>query len=147
MRIQELIAQGIGVPDEQGVRPLGYQDIIILLRRRTHAEAYERALRSAGIPYLGAARGALLESLEIRDLVALLNILIVPYDDLALAQVLRSPLFAADDDDLMQLARDDGAWTDRLARLGPDAAARSTAGARRAPAGALARTGGTLAGA
>ena len=105
--------------DEQGVRPLGYQDIIILLRRRTHAEAYERALRVAGIPYLGAARGTLLESLEIRDLVALLNILIVPYDDLALAQVLRSPLFAADDDDLMQLARDDGAWTDRLARLGP----------------------------
>jgi len=34
-----------------------------------------------------------LECLEIRDLVALLNILIVPYDDLALAQVLRSPLF------------------------------------------------------
>jgi ATP-dependent helicase/nuclease subunit A len=118
-RIQELIALGIGVPDEQGVRPLSYQDIIILLRRRTHAEAYERALRSAGIPYLGAARGALLESLEIRDLVALLNILIVPYDDLALAQVLRSPLFAAADDDLMQLAHDDGAWTDRLARLGP----------------------------
>ncbi len=118
-RIQELVAQGIGVSDEQGVRALGYQDIIILLRRRTHAEVYERALRSAGIPYLGAARGALLESLEIRDLVALLNILIVPYDDLALAQVLRSPLFAASDDDLMQLARDDGAWTDRLARLGP----------------------------
>ncbi len=118
-RIQTLIAQGIGVADEQGLRSLGYQDIIILLRRRTHAEAYERALRDAGIPYLGAARGALLESLEIRDLVALLNILIVPYDDLALAQVLRSPLFAASDDDLMQLARDDGAWTDRLARLGP----------------------------
>ncbi len=119
MRIQELIAQGIGVPDEQGMRALGYQDIIILLRRRTHAESYERALRNAGIPYLGAARGALLASLEIRDLVALLNILIVPYDDLALAQVLRSPLFAASDEDLMQLAHDDGPWNDRLARLGP----------------------------
>ena len=118
-RIQSLIAQRIGVRDEHGERALGYQDIIILLRRRTHAEAYERALRAVGIPYLGAARGTLLESLEIRDLVALLNILIVPYDDLALAQVLRSPLFDVSDDDLMQLARDDGAWTDRLARLGP----------------------------
>lgn len=118
-RIAQLIAQRISVSDSQGVRPLGYQDIIILLRRRTHAEAYERALRTAGIPYLGAARGALLESLEIRDLVALLNVLIVPYDDLSLAQVLRSPLFAASDDDLMQLSRDHGAWTDRLDRLGP----------------------------
>ncbi len=118
-RIRTLTAGGIGVPDEQGVRALGYQDIIILLRRRTHAEAYERALRDAGIPYLGAARGALLESLEIRDLVALLNILVVPYDDLALAQVLRAPIFASRDTDLMQLARGEGAWIDRLTRLGP----------------------------
>ena len=118
-RIEQLIAARLEISDAVGTRALGYQDIIILLRRRSHAAAYENALRALGIPYLGAARGALLESLEVRDLVALLTGLIVPYDDLALAQVLRSPLFAASDTDLMQLGAEQGPWIDRLTRIGP----------------------------
>jgi len=113
-RIAELLAGGtrVGAPGE--ARPLGCGDIIILLRSRTHAQAYEQALREAGIPYLGAGRGTLLQALEVRDLEALLNLLIVPFDNLALAQVLRSPLFDASDRDLMDLAGGQGPWIERL---------------------------------
>ncbi len=91
---------------------------MILLRQRTHAEAYEAALRDAGIPCLGASRGLLLENLEVRDLVALLNCLISPYDNLALAQVLRSPLFGLDSEQLLALPGEDGShWYARLQQL------------------------------
>lgn len=119
-RIRALIDQGTLIGPAERARPLRYGDILILLRNRTHAASYEQALREAGIPYLGAARGTLLDSLEVRDLEALLNTLIAPHNDLALAQVLRSPLFAAGDDDLIALAQTTGAtWMERLLALGP----------------------------
>jgi ATP-dependent helicase/nuclease subunit A len=118
-RIQALIECGHTIEDHGGQRPLHYGDILILLRSRTHAETYQRALREAGIPYLGAGRGALLDALEIRDLLALLDVLIAPFNDLALAEVLRSPLFAASDDDLMRLAKGHGSWFERLLALAP----------------------------
>lgn len=115
--IQALVREGRAVQDEQGIRPVDYGDILILLRSRTHAAALERALREAGIPYLGAEQGTLLEALEVRDLVALLEVLITPYNDLALAQVLRSPLFDVSDEDLITLARTPGEdWMVRLER-------------------------------
>ncbi len=119
-RIRELIGAGTLVGAANDARPLRYGDIFILLRTRTHASTYEVALRHAGIPYLGAARGTLLDSLEVRDLEALLNTLITPYNNLALAQVLRSPLFAARDEDLITLAQATGTtWMERLLVCGP----------------------------
>jgi ATP-dependent helicase/nuclease subunit A len=120
-RIEALIDQALPVVIGGGARPLQYSDVYILLRKRTHASAIERALREAGIPYLGADRGTLLSSLEIQDLEALLTILIVPYNNLALAQVLRSPVFSATDDDLLQLASaaNGGSWLERLQALAP----------------------------
>ena len=108
-------------------RPLHYGDIIILLRHRTHAGDIEQALREAGIPYIGANRGTLLHSLEVQDLVKLLNLLITPFNNLALASVLRSPLFACSEQDLIALAsNEDGHWIDRLAKLAPQLPAHST---------------------
>jgi ATP-dependent helicase/nuclease subunit A len=117
-RIQNLIETKtlIGSPEQS--RPVRYGDIVILLRSRTHAHAYENALREEGIPFLGAGRGTLLESLEVRDMEALLNILVTPYNNLDLAQVLRSPIFAISNDDLVALAQDNsGPWIVRLERL------------------------------
>lgn len=115
--IRALVDEGRPVLGEQGARAVDYGDILVLLRSRTHAAALERALREAGIPYLGAEQGTLLEALEIRDLVALLEILTTPYNDLALAQVLRSPVFDVSDEDLVALARTPGEdWMARLER-------------------------------
>ncbi len=119
-RIQTLVQARTLIGPPGNVRPINYGDILILLRNRTHAQCYEAALREAGIPYLGAARGTLLESLEVQDMLALLDVLITPYDNLALGQVLRSPLFACSDADLMRLAAHpphESPWNERLKHL------------------------------
>lgn len=114
-RIQVQIESRLPVADDGIARPIRYSDILILLRSRTHLSAYEQALRDAGIPYIGGGRGSLLESLEVRDMEALLNTLVAPWNNLSLAQVLRSPLFSLSDDELAQLAASgSGAWIDHL---------------------------------
>jgi len=103
-RIKKLFDDNTLIGPAQATRQITYGDIIILLRSRTHAYAYERALREAGILYVGIERGTLLESLEVQDMLALLDVLIMPSNNLALAQVLRSPLFSCSDNDLISLA-------------------------------------------
>lgn len=95
--------------------PVRWSDVMLLVKKRTHLGAYEGALRAAGIPFASDRRGGLLSALEILDLIALLNFLITPGDDLALAHVLKSPLFDAGDDDLIALAqRTEHGWWARL---------------------------------
>lgn len=117
MRIRQLIEADTLIEDDSGIRPLCHGDIMVLLRSRSHLASYEQALREAGIPYLGAGRASLLDSLEVRDMEALLRVLVTPQDNLALAQVLRSPLFAARTEDLYPLARGQDSWMERLLRL------------------------------
>ncbi|NDU91604.1 MAG: UvrD-helicase domain-containing protein, partial [Ferrovum sp.] len=96
---------GLTVDDPHtGKRPARYEDILVLVRRRGLLEPYERALRAARIPYLTRQRGGLLGTLEVRDIRQLLRFLVNPQDNLALAQVLRSPIFGAGDEDLLLLA-------------------------------------------
>ena len=123
-RLQELVEAGTPVADgDGGARPLEYGDCLVLVRKRTHVHDYETALREAGIPYLGTDRGTLLESLEVGDLVALLEVLTTPYNNLSLARVLRSPLFDASDADLMTLAgaARERTWMEALDALSPPA--------------------------
>ena len=118
-KILQLINDETCVGSGADVLPLNYNHIMILLRHRTHAHAYEQALRELAIPYAGAERGTLLETLEIRDMLALLEILITPYNDLSLAHVLRSPVFDCRNDDLINLALcPQGNWMERLRQLG-----------------------------
>jgi ATP-dependent helicase/nuclease subunit A len=113
--VSNLLAAGTLVGSADQARPMHYGDVLLLVRNRTHVHAYEQALREAGIPYLGADRGTLLGSLEVDDMVRLLETLIAPYNNLALAQVLRSPLFTCSDADLITLAHGPrGAWFERL---------------------------------
>ena len=123
-RIHDLLQQTTTVGEGSAARPLRYDDIMILVRNRTHVHSYEEALRAAGIPYVTASRGTLLDCIEISDVVALLQILIIPYNNLSLATVLRSPLFDCSDEDLMTLAAESGGyWLERLLTLTPRLAA------------------------
>ncbi len=102
---------GLTVEDPlTGTRPARYGDILVLVRRRGLLDPYERALRAARIPYLTRQRGGLLGALEVRDVRQLLRFLVNPQDNLALAQVLRSPIFGATDDDLLLLAQATHWW-------------------------------------
>jgi len=119
-RLQEgrLIAQSLlmarAQAQQQGL-PLPWSDVMMLVRRRTHLTAYEAALREAGIPFISSRRGGLLNALEVSDVIALLTFLITPGDNQALAQVLKSPICAASDADLIFLAQQpQTTWWKRL---------------------------------
>lgn len=96
------------ITDGAKSRALRYEDIHILVRRRTHLEIYERALRHAQIPYIGSRQGGLLDTLEAADMTALLQFLVLPFADIHLATVLRSPIFGSSDSDLLMLTGTDG---------------------------------------
>ena len=114
-KIKNLIKQKTAVAKKDGNEAINYNDIIILLRSRTHVADYERALRQTGIPYIGANRGTLLESLEVNDMLDLLQWLILPFDNLSLAGILRSPLFSVSNQDLIAIKQaSKGSWLERL---------------------------------
>ncbi len=104
-RIHDMVSAETLLTTHGQTHAASYSDITILVRSRTHIHHYERALRNAGIPYLGGGRTTLLDCLEIQDMVALLDLLAAPYNNLSLAKVLRAPLFDCSDDDLIFLAQ------------------------------------------
>jgi ATP-dependent helicase/nuclease subunit A len=72
--------------------PAAWRDMVILLRApRFKTAAYAKEFSRLGIP-LAAARGGFYDSAEVRDLLALLQLLDNPLQDLPLLGVLRSPL-------------------------------------------------------
>jgi ATP-dependent helicase/nuclease subunit A len=89
---------------KRNVKP---QDILILLQSRGPLFAMLIAeLRKAHIPVAGADRLKLLESLAVKDLLALLQWLSLPSDDYSLACILKSPLMPQplNEDQLFELA-------------------------------------------
>ncbi|ADE10951.1 UvrD-helicase domain-containing protein [Sideroxydans lithotrophicus] len=101
----QTIARDWSVNEGGQERRATYGDIMVLVRSRTHLTVYEEALRARHIPFISSRRGGLLDTLEAEDVQALLMFLITPFADLALAQVLRTPIFACSDADLMRLAQ------------------------------------------
>jgi ATP-dependent helicase/nuclease subunit A len=67
-------------------------------------EAIIRALKDNAVAVAGADRLVLTEHIAVMDLMALADALLLPGDDLALASVLKSPLFGLDDDDIFEIA-------------------------------------------
>jgi ATP-dependent helicase/nuclease subunit A len=84
-----------------------YGDVLILVRQRGELfEAIIRALKNQNVEVAGADRLMLTEHIAVMDLMALADALLLPEDDLALATVLRSPLFGFSDEDLFAIAWD-----------------------------------------
>jgi ATP-dependent helicase/nuclease subunit A len=79
-------------------------DFLLLVKRRRYLPQYERAMREAGLAFESSRLGGLLNTLEIDDLIALLTVIVTPRHDLPLAQVLRSPLFGASENQMQSLA-------------------------------------------
>ena len=102
VRLARRIAGSVAVWRAQGRLA---RDVLILVRRRGALfEAIIRALKNLGVPVAGADRLMLTEHIAVMDLMTLADALLLPEDDLALATVLKSPLFGLDDDDLFKLA-------------------------------------------
>ncbi len=87
------------------LRALRDGDILILVRQRGPLfEAVIRALKVAGIAVAGADRLMLTDHIAVMDLIALADALLLEDDDLALATVLKSPLFGWDEQQLFDVA-------------------------------------------
>jgi len=105
-RIKAMIDDGVRIPTDDGPRPVQAGDFLILVRRRSEIFAeIIRACKAAGLPIAGADRLKLGAELAVKDLAALLAFLTTPEDDLALAEVLRSPLFGWSEKRLYTLAQ------------------------------------------
>jgi ATP-dependent helicase/nuclease subunit A len=86
-------------------RPLRPGDILVLVRRRSaFASGLVRALKARGVPVAGLDRMMLTEQPAVQDLLALCDALLLPQDDLTLAEMLVSPLGGLSDSSLMDLA-------------------------------------------
>src|SRR5690606_7801489 len=87
--------------DQDGNRD--WSRVAVLLRARTHASYYVDALAREGIPAQIGDGGSLLDEPAVRDLVMLLRAVDNPRDDVTIAAMLRSPLFAIGDADLLRI--------------------------------------------
>ena len=86
------------------LRPIAYRDIAILLRVTSRqAETFAGALRHMDIPVYAEAETGYFAATEIQDMLALLEILDNPLQDIPLAAVLRSPLGGFEANDLARI--------------------------------------------
>jgi ATP-dependent helicase/nuclease subunit A len=95
---------------------VAYGDVAVLFRTLNQVKAYEYALARRGIPYHVVKGRGFFQCQEVRDVVNLLGAVARPDDGIALAAVLRSPLFGIDDDTLWRLAWPERATHPDLAR-------------------------------
>ena len=77
---------------------------MLVRQRGTLFDAIIRALKDANVEVAGADRLMLTEHIAVMDLIALADTLLLPQDDLALASVLKSPLFGLTEEQLFALA-------------------------------------------
>lgn len=100
-------------------RPVTAGDIMVLVRsRNAFVPTLVKALKVRQIEVSGIDRLALLSELAVMDLVALIDFVLLPEDDLNLAALLKSPLVGLSETDLFDLciARGDGVLWQELNR-------------------------------
>jgi len=107
--IRRMIDAGVQIPADsagEDFRPLRAGDVLILVQRRKALfQEIIRACKAEGLPIAGADRLKLADELAVRDILALLQFLNTPDDDLSLAVALRSPLFGWSEQRLFTLAQ------------------------------------------
>lgn len=91
---------------EESAHSVRYGDIALLFSATTHLSAYEKALQRYGIPYAVEKGRQFYRKQEITDLCSWLTALVDPADEVALAALLRSPVFALSDETLFWLAQE-----------------------------------------
>ncbi len=89
-----------GRPAAPDPRPARLGDIAILIPSRTSLADLEDALEAASIPYRAEASSLVYNTREVRDVLAALQAVADPTDELALVTALRSSLYGCGDDDL-----------------------------------------------
>lgn len=99
--IQRMMTSGVTVKGKNGEqRPLQYRDIVILMRSMTWSQQFADEFKQAGIPlYTELAKGYF-EALEVMIMLNTLKVVDNPYQDIALASVLRAPFVGLTENEL-----------------------------------------------
>ncbi|MGN0929741.1 MAG: double-strand break repair helicase AddA [Alphaproteobacteria bacterium] len=84
-------------------RKVEAKDIMILVQKRDNSKYLIEKLNEYNIPFSGQDKLNLSENIVVEDLISLIKFTLSPYDDLSLAEVLKSPLYNLTDDDLFTL--------------------------------------------
>ena len=84
--------------DADSWRGIEFRDIAILIQSMSNVTVYEDVFKAQDLPFLTIAGRGYYDRQEVWDMLELLRFLHNPADNLALATVLRSPMFAFSDD-------------------------------------------------
>ncbi|MCK4911761.1 MAG: hypothetical protein KAR83_08955, partial [Thermodesulfovibrionales bacterium] len=101
-------------------RPCRFEDMGILIRKRTHLAVVESALGSAGIPYIVLKGIGFFEEPEVALLRELVSFLTDTSDDYALFCLLRSPMFALKYHDITTLCKQEASLFSAIESSGSD---------------------------
>ena len=104
-QIKRMIAEERPVfcKETRQTRAIAYRDAAVLFQSMTNLTLYEEVFKAQDIPFLTVAGRGFFDQQEVWDMLELLRFLHNPADDLSLASVLRSPIFAFSDDLLFAL--------------------------------------------
>jgi ATP-dependent helicase/nuclease subunit A len=94
MKDEQWMVHPDGEPDP---RPVQYRDVTILIPSRQVLGELERALDRHGVPYRVESRSLVFGTDEVRELLAILQAIDDPGDEVAVIAALRSPAFACSD--------------------------------------------------
>lgn len=126
-RITELVGTLQVTAKDGALRTASFGDVAILTRANYSTADLQRALDDFNIPSVVLGGLTFYDTREVRDLRLLLDVLVNPCNNVALAGLLRSPLFGLSDEDLLRFssagslqrgveARPPGGW-DSVLRL------------------------------
>lgn len=105
-RIRELLEGGFQVRDKAtgGQRDLTFRDIVILMRAtEASAKVYLEELSTHSIPAFADTATGYFETIEIKTVMSLLQIIDNPLQDIPMLAVLRSPIFSFTPEELIDL--------------------------------------------
>ncbi len=108
-RIREMM-ETITVTEGGSQRPLAYEDICILLRKRGDMPAFVKEFSRLGIPAAADKGGGFLSTPEVGAALSLLRVVDNPLREVELTAVMLSPLYGFTPDDLAQLRITYGKW-------------------------------------
>lgn len=91
------------IDDRGTLRPVTWNDVVILGRKNDTLDTLATTLKSYGIPCHVPQGKRFYSRQEIRDIVAFITFLANPSDDFSLAVILRSPFFLVSDNDLLEI--------------------------------------------
>ncbi len=113
--IKQLIRESTPIYDGDIIRPARLSDILILTRTRSHLGELKNGLMHADIAINSNDTVKLLDFLEVKDILSLLTCLIDPYNDIAFVQLIVSPVFNIDKNQLITLRQINAtSWIEKL---------------------------------